>query len=667
MSTPVIAYCKIFPAIGIARLGNSPDAFFFGPEAPGTFPDNGGTYKDSAGRVKRQAARFRIYGFDAGGQVVAELTAEHPDVASISWQVSLANKKAVWYRFNGAEDVAKILDGEKLRLRNEAVTGAKRNGLVIGPATARISGRSQSPEDAKLQGEFRLPTEKPKQVFLGELKTDAVGRLLVLGGRGESATVLDANDNPLNHYANNDGWHDDTSDGPVTAEIKLKDGSKLAVKGRAWVIVAPPHYSPHTENIVTLYDVIEENVLAHKLAWPESELGPKPDPNVVSFTRDIYPILKRLSMYQWVSKRAHRGHAGGKPGGFLTPEILKRLANPDLAKAAGSIHKEIFSRVRTPILHAPFLGVTKPHAGLLDPQSQEAINQANLFFMPPLAGDQGDVVQNEPKTWLSLTATQYHKLSKWKDGDFINDWGGAEPLAKPLSEIPIAHQPAALTRGTLEPCQGGAFYPGIEITSIVRFKSFYSEAFRVSDAYEAGDITKWMALPWQADFYECRDHWWPSIRPDDVVPVGEYEEILDAFKGEVEKGRLASLLIVRKPWARGVDLELPPRPGLPTPRDDDGIEQYQARCQDQLNRFQTYYLRIFGLQFEPGPTEDAGFYRRRVEEFLDRTILQSPAFQLPLIKEGESAPHYHARVQDALDAFLKKQLSFRRRARRSLR
>jgi len=55
---------KIFPSIGIARLGNcpsdSPSDFYVGPEIPGSVivPING--YKDSHGRVRRQAARFRI-------------------------------------------------------------------------------------------------------------------------------------------------------------------------------------------------------------------------------------------------------------------------------------------------------------------------------------------------------------------------------------------------------------------------------------------------------------------------------------------------------------------------------------------------------------------------------------------------------------------------------
>jgi hypothetical protein len=37
---------KIYPTIGIARVGNSPDAMFIGPEAPGIVPDADGSYRD---------------------------------------------------------------------------------------------------------------------------------------------------------------------------------------------------------------------------------------------------------------------------------------------------------------------------------------------------------------------------------------------------------------------------------------------------------------------------------------------------------------------------------------------------------------------------------------------------------------------------------------------
>jgi hypothetical protein len=52
---------KIHPAIGIARVGNSPDEFFIGPERRGEEPNPVGGFKDAQCRVTRQAARFRIF------------------------------------------------------------------------------------------------------------------------------------------------------------------------------------------------------------------------------------------------------------------------------------------------------------------------------------------------------------------------------------------------------------------------------------------------------------------------------------------------------------------------------------------------------------------------------------------------------------------------------
>ena len=49
----------IYPSIGVARVGNSPDEFFFGPEVPGAEPIDPERFRDRKGRIKRQAARFR--------------------------------------------------------------------------------------------------------------------------------------------------------------------------------------------------------------------------------------------------------------------------------------------------------------------------------------------------------------------------------------------------------------------------------------------------------------------------------------------------------------------------------------------------------------------------------------------------------------------------------
>lgn len=50
---------------------------------------------------------------------------------------------------------------------------------------------------------------------------------------------------------------------------------------------------------------------------------------------------------------------------------------------------------------------------------------------------------------------------------------------------------------------------------------YHKFGFRIRDSgpdpFTAGDVTKWLSLPWQSDFYMCRNHWWPSARPDQIV------------------------------------------------------------------------------------------------------------------------------------------------------
>ena len=103
----------IHPGLGIARVGNSPDEFFIGPEAPGVVPRPEGGFKDVAGRVKRQAARFRGYGVNAADEAVREIDA---DCAQITWRIHLANRKAIGYQFLNALDLGTV--------RNEIVGAA---------------------------------------------------------------------------------------------------------------------------------------------------------------------------------------------------------------------------------------------------------------------------------------------------------------------------------------------------------------------------------------------------------------------------------------------------------------------------------------------------------------------------------------------------------------
>src|SRR6516225_11851680 len=126
---------KIFPSIGVARIGNCPDdsasGFYVGPEIPGSVivPPNG--YKDPQGRVRRQAARFRIYGWE-NGVFMGEITSS---VADITWTVELANTKAAFDRFTGIGEPSGAV-------RNATVTD--RSSLMITPGPRTIAG----PNDA---------------------------------------------------------------------------------------------------------------------------------------------------------------------------------------------------------------------------------------------------------------------------------------------------------------------------------------------------------------------------------------------------------------------------------------------------------------------------------------------------------------------------------------
>jgi hypothetical protein len=270
-----VAYCKIFPPIGIARVGNSreADGYFIGPE--GLEPSPGQDrrrFKDATGAVLRQAARFRVYAFNSRDAVIGELTTQQ---AKVAWRVSLANKKSEWFKFTGAADALSQLetpDKNAWERRNVSIQGSERSRrLIIDPGPIVITGKGASSSEAgeyEFIGKFQNATD----VYLGELRTDDEGRLLVLGGRGHSAAIDEtgtdvSGERWITNYANNDFWHDDTSDGPVECQVQI-EGRDIPVRGRAWVLVTPPDFAPDIGSVVTLFDVMEDVAFKHKLPHP---------------------------------------------------------------------------------------------------------------------------------------------------------------------------------------------------------------------------------------------------------------------------------------------------------------------------------------------------------------------------------------------------------------
>ena len=140
-----IVRAAIHPTIGVARVGNSPDSFFFGPEVPGALPRASGGFKDGNGAVAKQAARFRVYGLDADGRPVRELTAAEAD---ITWRVSVANTKAAWYDFSVAYDLP---DAAPAALRNP-----RRREAGDGSSSSRANAACTAPGHARFRSTGRF-------------------------------------------------------------------------------------------------------------------------------------------------------------------------------------------------------------------------------------------------------------------------------------------------------------------------------------------------------------------------------------------------------------------------------------------------------------------------------------------------------------------------------
>ncbi len=496
-----MAKFRIHPAIGFARLGNS-DESHPGPtvpwadQAPATYRDN-----TPAKRLKKQEARFWVYLHDEAAPGVEPVRVDvGPDkaVRKIEWTVHVANRKAAWYEFDGLTGSNGVLGPEPFgypadSLRNP--TGSRDDWTIDpGPVSADMPGDTRAFSKTPPNGfwpTFAVGAGNSSGIdTLGKMTVMADSGLSVVGGSGNSGSVTGS---PIHHYANNPGWFDDTSDGSVKALLTLADGSKVEAEG-AWVVVGPPDFAPPIGNVVTLYDAMYD-VAVRKRDFDVNlfNAGAFVNTFTPSFEEHIYPILRRAALYRWV-------YDEGAPDPSAYHGSLDRIAQLGTPPtAAGDPNKPrrqaIFNRLRSP---------ANANASTIEDHK-----------MPKLYGDLG-----EGASALTLTETQFFLLSQWKDGKFTRGGG-------PLPPVPATNVTASgLDRAALEACVGGAFFPGIECGWIVREAALYVTpfAFRFKHAVSEsdhtgvwpGDVTKRSALPWQADFIDCADNWWPAQRPNQV-------------------------------------------------------------------------------------------------------------------------------------------------------
>jgi len=554
---------KVEPSIGLARVGDSEDHFYLAPDTIGGRPiecDGHGNvktagghpvpvqrYKDDRMRIKRQGARFRIMRYPADGSLSGgvEVKLGDSDVASIAWTVHVANKKAAWYSFSellgnlyysGAYDPSNSYTAKDVEFRNPGIAGAARKQLIIDPGPRTLSGaraaaafsRGTIPADYP-HGSFPVyGPDGPLQGYpidsLGNAVTDDHGRLVVIGAFGRAG-----GDEPIASYGGADTWHDDIADGPITCRVTLKTNEVIELD--AWVIVGSPKFAPELVNITTVDDIVYDVGVRYHNLNPElysSATGFKTT-YIASYDDDIRPILDRMASYQWVANTQSMT-AAVRPGFDL------RDANP----INRDNRRSLLAQFRNP------------------DRSQDLWTGIHSPAVPLNSGTNS--VSNELIVKFStLTATQYFLMQQWAEGHFTP---GPRTGAPKVSQA---------NRADLGNATGEPMSPGIEVTWSLRNPTLYDAPYHILHRHNAafyrtngldpnenetepttptsvvglgcepGDLTKRMAIPWQADFFQCTlqyvnftdasvnkvngvpkpptyyAYWWPPQSPWDVL------------------------------------------------------------------------------------------------------------------------------------------------------
>jgi L-lysine 6-oxidase len=546
---------EIHPSIGVARLGNSSTEICLSPDKIGGLPFDSDSYgnligtivsfKDAKGLIKRQGQPFKI--FMENGE---EITLDSPNVAAIEWTVHLASKKAAWYQYS--ELKGNLLYGEsnsytnqQVAFRNPNIPESDRQSLIIDPGPRSISGKQQSigfnKENAPANYPVQYPSSEVKYgvpvTTLGNLLTDNQGRLVVLGGYGNAG-----GNEPLTSYGGSSTWHDDISDGPVYCTVSFKDGSS-AVSLSAWVIVGSPDFAPEIVNISNLNDTLfDVGVRSFDLVPEMCADGIWNINYYANFQRDILPIINRISRYQWVSNVQPMMAFASTIFDFSDPSENNKSNRQNYL----SYFREIDGQPPVP--------PTLPQEQLFK------TNGEDIFPMMPLNSGSNSVSNTNIMKFMALDQTQLFLLGQWANGCFENNSSYTPYPVNPMDAASIGN------------CVGLPMCPGIEVTWNLQNPIIYATPYSIKQyenenwyslngltpsrdeceggGCEPGDLTKRMACPWQADFFQCTvqyinftdpavnkatlpdgtnaplpptyyTYWWPPQSPWDVL-VGEF-------------------------------------------------------------------------------------------------------------------------------------------------
>ncbi|MEM7036164.1 MAG: LodA/GoxA family CTQ-dependent oxidase, partial [Bacteroidota bacterium] len=501
---------RIYPSIGIARLGNGParkDQVVFSPEVPwANLYETENDYLTKSGKIKKQAQRFYIYRCDDHGNPVEKI---NPAEYDIEWTAEVANKKPFWYDFNNSLDLSIQLENHNNLSPNfyderiaPAIGAAYRNPNVLNEGLRRPNGENfrkelvnsppavtvsagntrqdingffpypQPPEgkDA-LKNAPRLSKIAAKMntssadVKLGTVEYDE-GTLIFYAADGTSAAL---NPSDLNtDFADNSNWYDDACDGHITARIKHKASGETYdlsdARSSAWVATTPPDYAPQIQPLSTLFDLIVG--AGDESFTPELSL--------------VFPLLYRMYRMQWVNA-----------SDFLAPsfrEVIDRLTaegkfhclysnSPDCAP----VRKAIFEMFRNPIYNYD-------NEPVIPSNQKTDLTQLGSgtepIKIPSYPGD-GINYPGSPAQWFAIPPFLYQQLEDWANGNFETPAGlefrNIDEMGRFYQKqfLEAAKDPAKsallMTRAVLETLYGGGFHPGVELTWPMRHIQIYAE------------------------------------------------------------------------------------------------------------------------------------------------------------------------------------------------
>ncbi len=527
-------------------------------------------YDDESPQGRELCLDDTVYANEASGKLT-----------NIEWTVWVANKKSVWYQFQ--QTIGETGYAANHPLRNADITDSnQRQALIIDPGPHSVDGKDNRHANFSRDGNpdyaptFPPPLEPFSINTLGEAMTNDAGHLIVLGGHGSSGTVNTGLGQPrIDYYAQTDGWFDDISDGPITARLIFDDtvnGIKnniVMVQEPAWVIVGYPAYAPQIEDMISIDEVCYD-VAIRQFAYDPYLYG-VPDFDSSSaidasnpqqldlwrhndkrrynpdyyplFYRDIWPILTRPSNMQWVTSLlgvSFDAHGTTQPKENFYKTAMETPPREGEDPYRGK-RQYVYQQLRQPNEVNDF----KKLSG--NPDSPNY----GQPLMPLLCGD-NPLSNSGTSKFLSLTKTQLFLLSQWARGRFVN-----ETMAG-FDDSELQQGPGvALDKGVLSNLLGGAFCPGGEIAWIIRNPGIYSKPYRIkpdpdfipnatargrvlgqnlynfpnplsqgsnlAKGQQPGDLTKYSALPWQADFNECSnqpvditDRDWAVLYPDSI-------------------------------------------------------------------------------------------------------------------------------------------------------